>query len=379
MNTSLTLTVASPILLCVFAACSSAPGEEPSAAPGVQQSLSSERGEGAVFTMSNDAAANSVVAFKRSTNGTLEAAGQYVTGGLGLGVGLGSQGALALDESGRFLLAVNAGSNEISSFAVDGTTLTLRSKVPSGGVQPTSVAVRDHVVYALNAGQTSNVSGFRLHQSGQLSPIATSTRPLSAAMPSPAQVGFDPFDASVVVTEKGTSLIDTFTLLRDGTLGAADSQASSGMTPYGFAFTPSGTLVVSEATPGAVSSYALGRSGALTPLAASVPDLQVAPCWLVVTDDGQFAYTANAHSSSISGYRIGRHGTLTLLDASGITANTGTGSAPLDMAIDHQRHLYVVDAGNHAIVEFSIGAMGGLTLVGSQAGLPTTAVGIVAE
>jgi 6-phosphogluconolactonase (cycloisomerase 2 family) len=379
MNTNLNIIVAFPLAFCVFTGCGSASSEEAATTQSAAQSLSSDHVQGAVFTLSNAATGNSVVAFWRSRNGMLEAAGQYPTGGLGLGASLGSQGALALDESGRFLLAVNAGSNEISSFAVNGTTLKLMSKVPSGGVQPTSVAVRDQVVYALNAGQTSNISGLRLHEDGQLTPIAASTRLLSAAMPGPAQVAIAPFDLGVVVTEKGTSLIDTFTLMRDGTLSAADPQPSSGMTPYGFAFTPDGTLVVSDATPGAVSAYAVGRSGALTTLAAAVPDMQVAPCWVAVTADGEFAYTANAHSSSISGYRVGRHGALTLLDASGVTASTGANSTPLDMAIDHQSHLYVVDGGNHAIVEFSVGTMGELTMIGTQAGLPTTAVGIVAE
>lgn len=371
--------VASPLILLVFTACGSASNEAASTTQSADQALSMQQGGGAVFTMSNAANANAIVAFTRAKDGMLEAAGQYPTGGLGSGASLGSQGALALDEQGRFLLAVNAGSNDLSSFAVDGTNLMLRSRIASGGMQPISVAVHDHVVYVLNTGQTGNISGFYLHEDGQLTPIAASTRPLSSAMPAPAQVGIAPFGLGVVVTEKGTSLIDTYTLMSDATLSAPKPQTSSGMTPYGFAFTPEGTLVVSEATPGAVSSYALGKSGALITLAGSVPDMQTAPCWVAVTEDGEFAYTANAHSSSISGYRIGRHGLLTLLDDGGVTASTGQNSTPIDMAIDHQRHLYVVDAGNHAIDEFAIGPMGNLVPIGSATNLPSTAVGIVAE
>ena len=255
----------------------------------------------------------------------------------------------------------------------------LVSRVASGGTQPISVAVRDHIVYVLNAGQAGNISGFYLHEDGKLSPIAASTRPLSSAMSGPAQVGIAPFSLGVVVTEKNTSLIDTYTFMQSATLGAPMPQASSGMTPYGFAFAPDGTLIVSEATPGAVSSYALGNKGNLTTLSASVPDMQGAPCWVTVTEDGRFAYTANAHTSSISGYRVGRHGTLALLDPNGVTASTGSNSVPLDMAIDSQQHLYVVDSGNHAIEGFNIGANGTLTLIGSAMNLPALVEGIVAR
>ena len=73
---------------------------------------------GAVYTLTNEAAGNRVVAFDRASDGTLAPDGVYLTGGLGSGSGLGSQGAVILSQDNRKLFAVNAGSDSISYFEV---------------------------------------------------------------------------------------------------------------------------------------------------------------------------------------------------------------------------------------------------------------------
>lgn len=333
-------------------------------------------GLGAVFTQSNEAAGNRVLVFRRAANGMVESAGDVSTGGLGSGASLGSQGSVTLSKDRRFLLVVNAGSNEVSSFHVQGTHLRLVSKVPSGGNMPTSVAERGHLVYVLNAGPDSNITGFYLDLVGGLHQIRGSTRGLSASNPSAAQVAIAPLGLGVVVTEKGTNLIDVFPLRFDGTLRAPQLHASSAAVPYGFDISARGTLVVSEAAGSSVSSYSLRRG--FTTLSASVADNQSAACWLVLAEDGRYAYTANAGSSSISGYAVSPDGSLRLLDPSGVTASTGEGSKPLDLAIDGDDHLYVVDAGNHGIEGFAIGPGGALSAVNAVSGLPSTLVGLAA-
>ena len=79
---------------------------------------------GAVFTVSNQAGGNAVIAFSRASDGSLTPAGSFATLGNGTGAGLGSQGAVVLSEDGDFLFAVNAASNTITSFAVNGASLT---------------------------------------------------------------------------------------------------------------------------------------------------------------------------------------------------------------------------------------------------------------
>jgi len=143
---------------------------------------------GAVYAMTNAPGGNSILIFDRAGNGALASAGSAATGGAGKGSGLGSQGALVLTNDQRWLLAVNAGSNDLTVFSVTPEGLQWRSKTPSGGTMPISVAVHDRLVYALNAG-TPNVSGFRLSSDGTLTPIPGSTQLVNDAA-GPAEVAF---------------------------------------------------------------------------------------------------------------------------------------------------------------------------------------------
>src|SRR4051812_49681655 len=122
----------------------------------------------AVYTETNDVAGNAVQVLARADNGTLTPAGSYATGGLGTSAGLGSQGAVALSEDGRVLLAVDAGSNDVASFRVERAGLTLVGRVPSRGVFPVSVAIHGRDAYVLNAGGVPNVAAFQLSRDGAL-------------------------------------------------------------------------------------------------------------------------------------------------------------------------------------------------------------------
>jgi 6-phosphogluconolactonase (cycloisomerase 2 family) len=75
-----------------------------------------------------------------------------------------------------------------------------------------------------------------------------------------------------------------------------------------------------------VSSYLVSANGALQVVSPAVPTTETAACWVVVTNDGRFAYTANAGSGSVSGLAIAFDGSLRLLDADGQTGVTGAGS-----------------------------------------------------
>jgi 6-phosphogluconolactonase len=171
---------------------------------------------GAVYTLSNTPGGNAVVVFNRAGDGTLTPAGTFATGGKGSGSGLGSQGSVTLSRDGRWLFAVNAGSNSVSSFRLRPDGLTLVSQVPSGGEMPISVTNFDDLVYVLNAGSSENIAGFELRKDGSLAPIAGSIRPLSDSGVAPAEIEFSPRGGVLVVTEKGTSKIDTYTVGKDG-------------------------------------------------------------------------------------------------------------------------------------------------------------------
>ena len=246
---------------------------------------------GAVYTLTNAANGNAVLAFDRSRDGALSPAGNFPTGGLGTGAGLGSQGALVASENGRWLYAVNAGSNEISVFAVGEDGLSLAAKVESGGVEPISLTVAHDLLYVLNAGDAThaaNIVGFRIGSHGNVSALAGSSRPLSGAAVGPAQIQFSPNGRLLVVTEKGTNSIDTYVLASNGLASGPNVQPSAGATPFGFAFDKRGHLIVSDAfggAPGAsaLSSYSLSAGGALGTITPLAPDGQTAACWVVTT------------------------------------------------------------------------------------------------
>lgn len=341
---------------------------------------------GAVFTMTDDSAANAVLAFSRTADGSLTFRGSFPTGGAGSGGGegvLGSQGSVTLSRSGRLLFVVNAGSDEVSSFRVDGSRLTLASIAPSGGLLPVSVTEHDGLVYVLNAGGTGNISGFTVDERGRLAPLPGSTRPLGGATSGAAQVAFDRSGDELAVTEKAATDIALYVVRHDGRTTGPSTVPSSGATPFGFAFTGHDVLVVSEAGGGAggtsaVSSYDVDGQTAEV-VSASVPNGQRAACWLTVTRNGHQAFVANAGSGDISTYTLDRRGALALQAGAGGVLPAG--GKPLDLALTgDERFLYDLDAGNHTLVAFARRPDGTLEALGPQAsGLPSAAVGIAAR
>lgn len=377
------------VLAATLGACQDNPvdpsGDALNAIQSTEGSAQARGGRASVYLMSNQVAGNEILVFDRAADGSLSPAGTVATGGSGTGAGLGNQGAVTLTADGRWLLVVNAGSNDVSVFAVRSGGLELTDRVPSGGMQPISVTVHGDLVYVLNAGGDGGIAGFTLGSDGSLASLAGSTRPLSGAGVGPAQIGFGRGRDVLAVTEKGSNTITTYLIGPDGLPSAPIANPSAGQTPFGFSFDHRGRLVVSEAFGGAAdasatSLYEVGRDGTLNVLDASVPTTQTAACWIIISQNGRFAYTTNAGSGSLSGYEIGSQGDLTLLDSDGRTGVAGSSTTPLDGAISRGgRYLYVLLAGTSQVGVFEIGPRGGLTLTSTVDGLPAGANGMAAS
>jgi 6-phosphogluconolactonase (cycloisomerase 2 family) len=331
---------------------------------------------GAVFALSNSPEGNAVVAYRRAADGSLSPAGSVPTGGAGSGAGLGSQNAVIVSDDRRFLFAVNAGSNSVSSFRIHPHGLELADVEPSNGMLPTSVAYRAGLLYVLNAGEPNNISGFTVDRAGNITPLAGSTRPLSGAQTSPAQIGFSADGAAIVVTERATSMIDTFVVGDDGLLAGPFVHASSGPVPFGFAINNRDILFVSEAgAGGGASSYAITPAGGLAPAGAAVMTGQRAACWAVVSRNGRYGYVTNAGTGNISGFAFGADGSLALLDQDGVTGVTG--GNPTDAAVSHDgRFLYARVAALSEIAIFRIEADGSLARLPPLAGTPAGLAGL---
>lgn len=316
-----------------------------------------------VYEATNSAAANAIQVFERADDGTLSVGALVPTGGLGTGNSLGSQGGVTRD--GRHLLVVNGGDNTVTSFVITPNGLSRRDVEPSGGVRPVSVTVNDNHVYVLNAGSDS-IAGFRLNERGDLKAIADSTRPLSGTGTGAAQVQFNRDGDALVVTEKATNKIDVFTIGENGRPTGVTVTNSVGVVPYGFDIDRRDHVVVSEAATGSASSYQL-HDGSLDVVTGALADTQAAPCWLIVSHNGRYAFTTNAASGTISSYTVAGDGSLTLLAA--VAATTGAG--PTDVAQSSDGRFLYARVRNGDVAAFAVAADGSLSSLGTVTGAPS--------
>ncbi len=335
-----------------------------------------------VYVMTNEASANHVVVFEHKGN-ALTQVQEISTGGQGSGGSgdpLGSQGSLTLSNDQSLLFAANAGSDEITSFTVDHGHLTFADKEPSGGTRPVSVTAHDNLVYVANAGGSPNVTGFVVHEDGRMTMIPGSTVALPGGSGvSPAQVSFTRDGESLIVTDKGTNMIDIVPLPdHHEPAGAVVSVPANGPSPFGFAFAGRRKLAVTQAGNGTVSSYRIEgeEDNQLQPVTNSLADMGMAPCWIVTTRD-HYAFVVNSATASIASLGVASDGTLTLIASA--AAGTGAGSGPIDeSASSDGRFLYVITTNTGSIFAFRIdGAQ--LTAAGSASGLPMSIQGIAAE
>ena len=369
-----------PVMLGLVAAAAAVAAVPASASADTSQVV------GHVYVDDNTAGTNTIGAFDRRADGTLtaEPGSPFPAGGAGTGAGLASQGALQLSADGRFLLAVDAGSNQVSVLRVHpGGSLGLvpGGVVSSGGTLPDSIAVHGTLVYVANSGAGhSNYTGFRFF-GGHLFPIPGSTVPL-AANAAPGDVLFNGTGTKLAGTEVGPSQIDSFTVGFGGRLTAAPGSPfkAQGLGPFGSEFRPTdpGQLFVSNAhntvtDSGTISAFTDFRDGTLRPVAGSpFADDQMAPCWVEITRNGQFLFTVNTASGTISRFAIAPGGALTLLGSTPLRGTGGVGAVDARLSPDG-RFLYVDESKTGAVAAFAVHG-GNLTeLPGSPTSLPAGA------
>jgi 6-phosphogluconolactonase len=332
---------------------------------------------GYTYVDDNTAPANTIAGFDRHADGSLSPipGSPFAAGGVGLGSGLASQGAIQVSSDGRYLLAVDAGSNQVSVLRItaNGVPVLVGQPVPSGGATPVSVAVSwTGLVYVANQGPGgSGYSGFRLHSNGNLTPVPAST----VTVPDGSGVGdvfFNAFGNLLIGTRTGTSQVDSFVVLPGGRLLKAPGSpfTGEGLGQLGAEFSPTRPwqLFVSNAHNGAglgtVSAYN-DFFGHLSPIGPSpYADGQTAPCWVEISHDGRYLFTVNTGSANISSYSISLDGSLSLLSSAPITG----GGSDIDARLSPDGKYLLVDGAGHNFV--SVFAVNGGTL-SEVAGSPT--------
>ncbi len=347
---------------------------------------------GHAYVDDNTAGENTIAGFNRHADGSLTpiSGSPFPAGGVGSGAGLASQGALQLSSDGRYLLAVDAGSNQISVLGLgpNGVPQPVGTPVSSGGNDPVSIAVSGNLVYVANAGASdTNLTVFYLTPWGGLYPLPNS----SVALPEgsgPGDVLVNSTGQKLAVTLVNTSTIASFDVRFDGRLVAAPGSPfpAQGPGPFGSEFRPTNPsqLFVSNAHGGegngTVSAFNVSFSGQLTSIGSSpFADLQTAPCWVEISHDGQFLFAVNTASGSISSYAISPGGSLTLIGSTPF-GSAGAGAVDARLSPDG-RTLLVNGSKANVIASFAVNG-GNLTeLPSSPTPLPAGAVasGIVVD
>jgi 6-phosphogluconolactonase len=322
---------------------------------------------GYVYLDDNTAGANTISGFSRSADGALTRlpGSPFPAGGAGLGAGVGSQGAIQTADYGRYVLAVDAGSNQISVLAIghDGSlTPVPGSPFASGGVEPDSIAVNHGLVYVSNTGAGgTNYIGFTLGWNGQLHAIPGSTVTLPAGS-GPGEIVLNSNNTKLAGMRVTTSLIDSFWLDRSGRPHAAPGSPypAQGLGPFGSQFRPTNPdqLFVDNAHNGTglgtVSAFDDLPNGTLSSIGASpFADFQTAPCWQVISPDGRYLYALDTGSAEISSYAIASDGILTLLSNTPVSSTPGVTGTDIAISPDG-RTLYVNMAKINAVAAFAV-------------------------
>lgn len=367
-----------------------------------------ELGAGRVYVMTNKAPDNTVSVLRRSFDGTLDRIQEVSTGGSGSGPGptppgfplgpgpnpLDSADSLTMTEDGRFLLAVNARSNDVSVLEVTAEGLRLVDKAPTQGVFPVSVTTRDGLVYVVNQGQgpvnsvsgPASISGFFLSRNGKLAAIPHSTRIIGELGAAPGKVAITPDGDLLIVAETASNFIDIFHMREDGRTGKLTRIPSNNLSPLAIDFTHRRVMAITEADSlssqtgnpngSSTSTYRITEDGALEPVSKAVPNFQTSTCWIRFTPDGRYAFTGNSGSGTISSYRVSPMGELTLLAS--VVADTGFASVPIDFDVSPDgKFLYIIASFIGKVEGFRIEEGGSLIHMSDIDGFPISMQGIV--
>ncbi len=369
--------------------------------------------EGAVYAMSNDLIANTIVAYGRKDDGTLEFIGNFSTGGKGAafdgGEGLDpliSAYSVLLTDDREHVIAVNAGSNSISVFHInDDFSLTLTDQRKVHGVGPNSIAYHNGLLYVSSIDsdgkfigepdQEGNLTGFRLTERGRLKPLKNSVRLLGNR---PSAIQFSPDGrflvassinaGSAALASGSNDEIVVYEVRRNGRLSrnpisAATSTALNNAegrnlpSAIGFEIVQDNGkqyIVVTEArefqadgTPpafsalqtGSVSTWELGRFGELTPInldvmtGSNLSDGERTACWIEFSHDESIFWVSNALESTLSTYSFA-DGKIELLERTAAAGSAPSNENPFGTS-DGWIDLWVSDDGEYLYQLFGLG------------------------
>jgi 6-phosphogluconolactonase (cycloisomerase 2 family) len=281
-------------------------------------------------------------------------------------------GYLAVDPKRPVLYAVHSEANQVSAFAINGTTgeLTLINRQSCGGDNPVHLALDatgrclvvanygsgSVIVLPVGADGSLGPKSDLVELKGELGPHRT-----EQSVPHPHHCRFDPGGRMVVVPDKGLDRLFVFTLdAAKGKLVPASQpsmKTRSGAGPRHIAFHPRlpYAYVINELD-STVSAFRLAGAGALEPVQIQ-PSLPAAftgdntGAAIDVAPSGRFVYVSNRGHDSIGIFRVD--------ESSGLLSPVGweptKGPTPRFIGLDPTgRRLYAANQRGDTIVEFDV-------------------------
>ena len=305
----------------------------------ISSTFAAHRAADTVYIESNNpaAGANAVLGFHRdSVTGALSPlpGGPFLTNGAGF---YNSQELLGPDDSdkeviaspdGKFLFAVNQGSNSVAVFRIldDGSLdLVDGHAFPSGGTQPDSLALNGNVLYVTNRGDAEmgvagtiapNYTAFTVNHDGSLSAIPGSTVTLPVGL-SPAQALVsddgqflfgDNFTPPPLLSVAGSNTIEPFQIGSSGTLtpakGGGVGAAVSPPLILGLAQNPNANIIYAGLPgTGQLAVFTFNDKGALKFIRA-IDTQGGGTCWVAINSDGTRLYTSDSGTDSVGVFSL---------------------------------------------------------------------------
>lgn len=295
-----------------------------------------------------------------------------------------SQNSVIITPDHKMLFAVNAGDNSITAFALDqasGKPTVLKTTLTLGD-RPNSLAYANGYLYATFLKGNDQLAAYKVGADGalaqtglyNLAQLSGVTSPIA-----PTQAIVSPDGHFVMVSAgTGSNAVMAFPINADGTLAAPVVNAGQIATPFAGAYVPgaaSPTYLATSISGVSLSAFGQASDGKLTALNTAAAMGVGAPCWLVVTPSGKYAYVGNG-SGAISSFAIGSDGHATLINSTAATEAgviDGVPSVAGDSWISTDgKFLYTAYLGDDKIVAYAIGADGSLSKLGEQAVGTTT-------
>lgn len=213
----------------------------------------------------------------------------------------------------------------------------------------------------------NQVGAYSVQSDGALAQLSLQSLPVTGAVPT--QLVVSP-DGNFIVVSAGTgsNAVVSYPMNKDGSLGSPVTNSAGVSTPFAGAFASPSIYLSSDISGRALAAYSFTNAGVLN-LIGSVVRGEAAPCWLVITPNGKYAYVGNG-AGTVSSYSVGTGGALTLLQAKAATEPgvlPGVNSVSGDSWVSADgKYLYADYLGADKVVAYSISADGALVKLNEQ-------------